>query len=598
MLSKEDSFTPPDPTAKERHVQTSPLKKMPRWVSLFPWLVMVCALLFSALVVVFGLHNAKRETDFTTQLTLEKGSALISALEGALRTGMGYHWSDEVLRDLIHKVGAQPDIASLVVTDRDGKVLMAADKALVGTAFLSPEALARLDPGRRAKWDMAEQPDGARVFQVYKRFFLPQAEARRHGGHRMRSMGGSCGLLEAKVAEGASLFIFVDYDLSPLEEARAADERHMAVMFAILIFVGGVGGFTLFLLANYRRSRKVVQETTAFSSEIVRTLPVGIIATDMGGRITSANPAAREITGIGREAAGRDIRELLPGVWRVVETQGEAREQEAWCTFGEKRRVPLAISASRIVTEEGEAIGTAIIMRDLGEIRRLQSELRRRDRLVALGNMAAGIAHEVRNPLSAIKGLARFFMEASPRESEESRMAGIMTQEVLRLDKVVGDLLDFARPDALNLSDVPLDEVVERARGMIGPDMEARGVRFEADLPKPPLIVRLDRDRMTQVLLNLFLNAVQAMPDGGMLRVRGRAEGSELLLEVADTGCGIAPERLADIFSPYFTTKASGTGLGLSIVHKIVEAHEGTIEAASTPGEGTVFLLRFPFSVA
>ena len=237
-------------------------------------------------------------------------------------------------------------------------------------------------------------------------------------------------------------------------------------------------------------------------------------------------------------------------------------------------------------------------MRDLGEIRRLQSELRRRDRLVALGNMAAGIAHEVRNPLSAIKGLARFFMEASPRESEESRMAGIMTQEVLRLDKVVGALLDFARPDALNLSDVPLDEVVERARGMIGPDMEARGVRFEADLPKPPLIVRLDRDRMTQVLLNLFLNAVQAMPDGGMLRVRGRAEGSELLLEVADTGCGIAPERLADIFSPYFTTKASGTGLGLSIVHKIVEAHEGTIEAASTPGEGTVFLLRFPFSVA
>ncbi len=411
-------------------------------------------------------------------------------------------------------------------------------------------------------------------------------------------MGGSCGLLEAKVAEGASLFIFVDYDLSPLEEARAADERHMAVMFAILIFVGVVGGFTLFLLANYRRSRKVVQETTAFSSEIVRTLPVGIIATDMGGRSTSANPAAREITGIGREAAGRDIRDLLPGGWRVGVTKGEARVQESWCTVWAKRRVPLAISASRIVTEEGEAIGTAIIMRDLGEIRRLQSELRRRDRLVALGNMAAGIAHEVRNPLSAIKGLARFFMEASPRESEESRMAGIMTQEVLRLDKVVGDLLDFARPDALNLSDVPLDEVVERARGMIGPDMEARGVRFEGDLPKPPLIVRLDRDRMTQVLLNLFLNAVQAMPDGGMLRVRGRAEGSELLLEVADTGCGIAPERLADIFSPYFTTKASGTGLGLSIVHKIVEAHEGTIEAASTPGEGTVFLLRFPFSVA
>ena len=257
-------------------------------------------------------------------------------------------------------------------------------------------------------------------------------------------------MLEASIAEGTSLVIFVEYDLTPLEEAQAADEKHMAVMFGILVFVGLVGCITLFLIQSYRRSRKLVQETTAFSSEILRTLPVGIISTDMDDRITSINPAAQDITGLTRTAAtGRGLHDLLPGVWAVLEgrtAQDAAREQEAWCTVGE-RRVPLAISASHIVTEEGEAIGTALIMRDLGEIRRLQSELRRRDRLVALGNMAAGIAHEVRNPLSAIKGLARFFMEASPEGSDESRMADIMTREVLRLDKVVGDLLDFARPD-------------------------------------------------------------------------------------------------------------------------------------------------------
>lgn len=583
-------------------MQTSSLKKMPRWLTLFPWFVMVCALLFSAGIVVFGLHNAKRESDFTSQLTLEKGAALISALEGALRTGMGYHWSDEVLSDLLNKVGEQPDIVSLVITNRNGTVLMAADTALIGTSFLSPEALAKLDPDRQVKWDTRELPGGTAVFQVYKQFSIPQGERRRHGGgHRMkRGMGGdTCGMLEASIAEGTSLVIFVEYDLTPLEEAQAADEKHMAVMFAILVFVGVVGCFTLFLIHSYRRSRKLVQETTAFSSEILRTLPVGIIATDMDDRITSINPAAQGITGLNRAAVtGRSLRDLLPGVWTVLEGRTEqdaASEQEAWCMVGETRRVPLAISASHIVTEEGEAIGTALIMRDLGEIRRLQSELRRRDRLVALGNMAAGIAHEVRNPLSAIKGLARFFMEASPEGSDESRMADIMTKEVLRLDKVVGDLLDFARPDVLNLTDVALNELVERSHDMVRSDMDARNIRFEADLPQPPLSVRLDRDRMAQVLLNLFLNAVQAMPDGGKLTVRGRMEGSELALEVADTGCGIAPERLADIFSPYFTTKASGTGLGLSIVHKIVEAHDGTIEVASTPGEGTVFKLRFPF---
>lgn len=585
-------------------MQTSSLKKMPRWLTLFPWFVMGCALLFSAGILVFGLHNAKRESDFTSQLTLEKGAALISALEGALRTGMGYHWSDEVLSDLLNKVGEQPDIVSLVITNRNGTVLMAADRERIGTSFMSPEALAKLDPGRQVKWSTGELPGGMSVFQVYKQFSIPQGERRRHGGgHRMkRGMDGdSCGMLEASIAEGTSLVIFVEYDLTPLEEAQDADEKHMAVMFAILVFVGVVGCFTLFLIHSYRRSRKLVQETTAFSSEILRTLPVGIISTDMDDRITSINPAAQDITGLARTAAaGRSLRDLLPGVWNVLEgrtAQDAAKEQEAWCVVGETRRVPLAISASHIVTEEGEAIGTALIMRDLGEIRRLQSELRRRDRLVALGNMAAGIAHEVRNPLSAIKGLARFFMEASPAGSDESRMADIMTKEVLRLDKVVGDLLDFARPDVLNLTDVALNELVERAHDMVRADMDARKIRFEAELPQPPLSVRLDRDRMTQVLLNLFLNAVQAMPDGGKLTVRGRMEGSELALDVADTGCGIAPERLGDIFSPYFTTKASGTGLGLSIVHKIVEAHDGTIEVASTPGEGTVFKLRFPFVV-
>ena len=144
----------------------SSLKKMPRWLTLFPWFVMVCALLFSAGIVVFGLHNAKRESDFTSQLTLEKGAALISALEGALRTGMGYHWSDEVLSDLLNKVGEQPDIVSLVITNRNGTVLMAADTKLIGTSFLSPEVLAELDPTRQVKWNATELPDGMPVFQV------------------------------------------------------------------------------------------------------------------------------------------------------------------------------------------------------------------------------------------------------------------------------------------------------------------------------------------------------------------------------------------------------------------------------------------------
>ena len=573
---------------------------MPRWLALFPWIVMACALLFSASVVALGVHTARRESDFTVRMTLGKGASLISALEGTLRTGMGFHWSDEVLRDLLAKVGRQPDIVSLAITNAEGRVLMAADPAQVGTQLLSPVDLKALHPDRRSKWNVGQLADGTEVFQVYRRFFIPQREQGLHGRRLMQRYNESCGMLDGRVAGGEPLIIFVEYDLSPFKEAQAADERHLAVMFGILVFIGVVGGVGLLLVRGYRRSRRLVQQTTAFSGEILRTLPVGIISTDQAERITSINPAALEMTGLKlEEALGQDLPHLLPGVWSVLEGRPErdtAREQEAWCLFAGNRRIPLGISASHIVTEDGEILGRALIMRDLGEIRRLQSELRRRDRLVALGNMAAGIAHEVRNPLSAIKGLARFFMETVQAGSEEARMAEIMTGEVLRLDKVVGDLLDFARPDVLNLTDMKLDELVERAGSMVRADMESRSIAFKVDLPAPPPVVRLDRDRMTQVLLNLFLNAVQAMPDGGTLRVEGHMEGTDLALTIADTGCGIPEGRLGDIFSPYFTTKAKGTGLGLSIVHKIVEAHDGTIEVSSTTGVGTTFRLRFPLA--
>lgn len=146
------------------------LKKMPRWLTLFPRFVMVCALLFSAGVVVFGLHNVKRESDSTSRLTLEKGAALISALEGVLWTGMGHHWPDEVSSDLLNKAGEQPDIVSLVITNRNGTVLMAADTKSIGTGFSSPEVLVELDPTRQVKWNATELPDGMPILQMYKQF--------------------------------------------------------------------------------------------------------------------------------------------------------------------------------------------------------------------------------------------------------------------------------------------------------------------------------------------------------------------------------------------------------------------------------------------
>lgn len=592
------------------------LKTLPPWLAMAPWVVVACALMLVLFVVGIGLRSAQREAAFMTNIMVEKGTSLINALEGALRTGMGFHWTDDELQDVLEKIAQQPDIKYMVLVNPRGIILASSRPELTGTHLMPVDVMQSIDPQSKVQWYVpwvhemsiprdkrANYPalDYAPVFQVYRDLGVPQFDERLRGYGHMRSRKRH-NMEEGMLFQGKPIAL-VAYDTTALEEARTADTNLEYTISAVLVFLAIVGTLTFFLVQAYRQSRRVFLESTAFSSEVIRTLPVGIIATDIQQRITSINPSAERILGKDK-LEGQNLAELLPSLWHMVEDQlcqGKAVvEQEISIAVPGKSRIPLAVSASRIVTEDGTKtgceIGNAFILRDLGEIRHLQTALRQRERLAALGNMAAGIAHEVRNPLGAIKGLARFFSEISPENSEEARVAGIMTTEVQRLDKVVGDMLDFARPDSLHVSTLMLDDLIERARRMAQPDIDAGQVDFVADVP--PLACTLDSDRITQALLNIFLNALQAMEKAPekKLRVHASCEAPDtMLLRISDTGCGISPEALQEIFSPYFTTKARGTGLGLSIVHKIMESHEGSIEVESTLGKGTTITLRFPF---
>lgn len=624
--------------SKRGAVPTNPplLRSMPSWLALAPWVVVACSLLLAALVLVLDFRGGQREAEIATRIYLERGSSLIHAFEATLQTGMGFRWTDEELQGVLDKLGTTPDIQYMAVTDEQGHVLAASRPDMVGTALVSPENMESLHPVRRIKGGVRVCPakDGkpsVPVFQVYQLFSVRQyAERLRSHGHMMNGMGGMMSrghMMRGRTDEGQRLsaqrlVVFVGYDMTSLTAAQAQDARQAFVHWSVLAFLGLVGLLTLFLVKGYQRSRRLVQETSAFSFALIDTLPLGIVAVDESGRVTTFNPEAERITGLHeKDALGRELAAALPGLWGVLcETglldQTVPKEQEVRCVFGQQRRIPLALTAAPIVTDEGRLAGHTLVLRDLGEIRRLQAELRRQDRLAALGSMAAGVAHEIRNPLGAIKGLARFFQEVSPPDSEEARVAGIMTQEVLRLDNVVGDLLELARPDKLNMASASPLELVEKARRLLQADMETRNIRFEKDFPDPCPEIFLDADRIAQVLLNLFLNAVQAMPQGGTLSVRGRLAmpdrdidaanpeasramqgAGEFILEIEDTGEGIAADKLQEIFSPYYTTKAKGTGLGLSLAHKIVEAHDGDIEVKSTLGRGTCFALRLPLPV-
>jgi len=235
--------------------------------------------------------------------------------------------------------------------------------------------------------------------------------------------------------------------------------------------------------------------------------------------------------------------------------------------------------------------------RHLREVRGLEAEVEQRERLSALGNLAAAVAHEVRNPLNAISvGLQRLREEFRPADNhaEYARFVDLMQGEVKRLNGIVEEFLSLARPISLKPDLVRVGELLQEVTALLQADADARGVRIDLAVPRDLPAARLDRDAVKQVFLNLLLNGLEAMPGGGTLTISASALGGSLRLTVGDTGDGIPADLLPRIFEPYVTTKTKGMGLGLPIARRIVEAHGGRIEAESRPGLGCRFTITLP----
>ncbi|MEW6334710.1 MAG: ATP-binding protein, partial [Thermodesulfobacteriota bacterium] len=244
---------------------------------------------------------------------------------------------------------------------------------------------------------------------------------------------------------------------------------------------------------------------------------------------------------------------------------------------------------------EGAALGSVILFRDMTEVRRLQQEVARTRRLASLGSLAAGVAHEIRNPLSSLKGFATYFRERFRENPADRETAEVMISEVDRLNRVISQLLEYARPLTMTLVSASLQPLIRHALKTVEGQAQEKGIAIEADLPQDIEEIPMDADRMSQVLMNLALNAIAAMDAGGTLRVAlARHEDRWIRITVSDSGAGIRTEDLSRVFDPYFTTKPSGTGLGLPIVQKIVEAHGGKISLTSEQGKGTTATVILP----
>ncbi len=391
---------------------------------------------------------------------------------------------------------------------------------------------------------------------------------------------------------------------------------------AFQVFINLVAFFVVAILSSHlaerlREAGQRLHERTldlrnlqTLHRDIIANIPSGVMTLDLHGRIISFNEAAQRITGYPADAlCDRPWTEspfaVYPALGAFFQAPEAAVPQHAIIDDirgRDGRLMPVGIGLSPLRDEAGSILGLVVIFQDLTERMRMEEHLRQTDRLAAVGHLAAGIAHELRNPLAAISGCVQLLQDEGAPTARHRRMLDIVLRETERLKLITGQFLDFARPRPVALRSCPLAPILEEVVALLEQSHghhPATTITVDV-LRETELTVLAEPDLLKQIFWNICLNALEAMPGGGRLAIRAGARqdarGSWGAVEFADSGGGIPPETLGRLFDPFFTTKDGGTGLGLSIARKIAEGLGGTITVENRPGEGATFRVTIPLA--
>jgi PAS domain S-box-containing protein len=363
-------------------------------------------------------------------------------------------------------------------------------------------------------------------------------------------------------------------------------------------------------LSRVEELTQEIERLRNFNESIIQSISSGLILMDNEGKITYINRATENILGYTPdEVIGKDFHLLhlrekrnLIGIPFVHAGDIDTRRE------GNIRRkdgldIPTGFTISNHLDIHGKKLGEILIFRDLTNVYKMQEEILRMDRLVSLGEISSGIAHEIRNPLAGIKTTAQAMGEEMDRGDSKREYLNRITKEIDRLNDLLKMFFSFAKPQKPNLVFCNIRDVVNEITPLLIKDIADRGITFvekyDPELPK----VKMDLSQMHQVFLNLFLNAIQAMPNGGELRIeaepvysnpRSPSQPDYVQVAVRDTGQGMPSHILSKVFDPFFTTKAKGVGLGLSISYQIIKKHGGTIRVESQTGNGIAFFITLP----
>lgn len=417
-----------------------------------------------------------------------------------------------------------------------------------------------------------------------------------------------CGILYGALLDFQYYGLLTPLGLSQ-EEAGGYGAAY--VFYTIFVTIAAfylAAGFTGYLAEKARRSEHDLEEKTIDFDELTRlhttivtNMESGLMTLDRERRIKVFNACAELLTGMQEsEVYGLRLEEVFPEFIPVVDTLRGKSEM----VFSSGRRAPLVLSCSAtpLADREGREVGIIVTFQDVTDLKQMEAELKRADRLAAVGELSARIAHEVRNPLASISGAVQLIAQNCELHGDERQLLDIVVRESDRLNALLSDFLAYARPHPPQRVLVPLRRIIDDLRTLICADRRFERIVIRQEFSEEAS-VQVDVDQITQVLWNLFTNAADAMPEGGeitvgMVEVKGSdTKGDEAVWDeimISDTGTGMSIQELSGIFEPFFTTKRNGSGLGLAMVYRIVEAHSGQVRVESSPGTGTRMFITLP----
>jgi len=391
--------------------------------------------------------------------------------------------------------------------------------------------------------------------------------------------------------------------------AQAGGKTVQIVSFHVVAFL--VVGLLASRLSDRQSSGEELKETAktlaslrVLHERIIESIRSGLITTDLDGKIYTINAAATEITGISSEdAPGEsifstfgDIREPIKLSLDAAAEGGQVPRFETALQTPDGFAVRIGYSVSQLFSQSNEATGLIITFQDLTEIRSMEESVRRKDRLAAVGRVAAGLAHEIRNPLGAMRGAIQVLESTTPKGSTQAELMDIILKESDRLNSIITNFLNYARPAATNLAETDVAEAIREMFKLLrhSPDVKDEHILID-ESGSEPVVIAADTTQLKQIFWNLARNAIQAMPDAGQLRVGLEViPNNRIRIIFEDSGCGMSQEQVEQLFEPFANSTTGGTGLGLSIVYQIVKDHNGAINVRSIDGGGSIINIELP----